>query len=87
MGYSTKEILRDQNGVAIPQIWDEVLDDFVPYEGKVTLSGIIYEYQWLDTDTPPVLGAEDRAFGVEINTTTHEMTIKYWTGSAWQEVA
>lgn len=51
---------------------------------KVTLSGAIPEYQWLSTDTPPVLGATDRAFGVEMDTATHEMTIYYWTGSAWQ---
>lgn len=51
---------------------------------KVTLSGNIPEYLWLSTDTPPVLGATDRAFGVEMDTTTHEMTIYYWTGSAWQ---
>jgi len=50
---------------------------------KVAVSGTIPEYQWLSTDTPPVLGATDRAFGVEMNTTTHEMTIYYWTGSDW----
>lgn len=46
----------------------------------------IPEYLWLDTDTPPVLGATDRAFGIEINTTTHTMSTQYWTGTAWQEV-
>lgn len=51
---------------------------------KVKASGNIPEYQWLSTDTPPDLGATDRAFGVEMDTTTHEMTIYYWTGSAWQ---
>lgn len=51
---------------------------------KVQQVGNIPEYQWLSTDTPPELGATDRAFGVEMNTTTHEMTIYYWTGSAWQ---
>ncbi len=50
---------------------------------KVQVSGNIPEYQWLSTDTPPVLGATDRAFGVEMDTTTHEMTIYYWTGSDW----
>lgn len=54
---------------------------------SVSLEGSIPEYQWLSTDTPPALGLTDRAFGVEINTTTHTMTVKYWTGSAWQEVA
>lgn len=39
MAYSNKRILRDADGNPIPQIWDPALDDFVPYEGKVTLSG------------------------------------------------
>lgn len=56
--------------------------------GKFRLPiGSIPEYQWLDTDTPPVLDENERAFGIKINTTTHTMTVNYWTGSAWQEVA
>jgi hypothetical protein len=52
----------------------------------VMINGGISEYLWLDTDTPPTLGANDRAFGIEINTTTHKMSTQYWTGSAWQGV-
>lgn len=39
MGYKDKTILTDKNGDPIPQIWDPALDNFTPYEGKVTLSG------------------------------------------------
>jgi len=47
----------------------------------------IPEYGWLDTDDPVTPDDPTRlAFGVEINTTTHEMTTKYWDGSTWQEV-
>ncbi len=53
----------------------------------VAVTGSIPEYQWLSTDTPPALGAGDRAFGMEINAVTHAITVKYWTGAAWQEVA
>lgn len=54
---------------------------------NVALSGRIPEYGWLDTDDEPTpLEPTKFAVGVEINTTTHEMTTKYWTGSAWQEV-
>lgn len=56
-------------------------------DAGVSINGRIMELQWLDTDTPPVLGANDRAFGVKINTTTHAMTTYYWTGLAWQEVS
>jgi hypothetical protein len=52
----------------------------------VKIIGSISEYLWLDTDAPPVLGTNDRAFGIEINTTTHKMSTQYWTGTAWQEV-
>jgi hypothetical protein len=53
----------------------------------VQLSGSIPEYGWLDTDDPVTpLDPTKFAIGVEINTTTYEMTTKYWTGSAWQEV-
>ena len=52
-----------------------------------TLSGSIPEYGWLDTDDEPTpLEPTKLAFGVEINTTTHAMTTKYWNGAAWQEV-
>jgi hypothetical protein len=52
----------------------------------VKIYGGIPEYLWLDTDTPPTLNAIDRAIGIEINTTTHTMITKYWTGTAWQGV-
>ena len=53
----------------------------------VTLSGSIPEYGWLDTDDEPTpLEPAKLAFGVEINTTTHVITTKYWNGPAWQEV-
>jgi hypothetical protein len=55
--------------------------------GLTLLNGSIPEYQWLNTDAPPILGSTDRAFGIEINSTTNVMTTKYWTGSAWQGVA
>ena len=43
MAYSDKRILRDADGNPIPQVWDPALGDFVPYEGKVQLSGKIVE--------------------------------------------
>ena len=53
----------------------------------VQLSGSIPEYGWLDTDDPVTPNDPTKfAIGVEINTVTHEMITKYWTGSAWQEV-
>lgn len=58
-----------------------------PTANGVSINGSIPEYQWLDTDTPPALESTARAFGIEINTTTHAMTTYYWTGTAWQEVA
>jgi hypothetical protein len=49
--------------------------------------GTIPEYGWLDTDDEPTpLEPTKLAFGVEINTTTHAMTTKYWNGTVWQEV-
>ena len=55
--------------------------------GDMRLTGSIPEYQWLSTDAAPTPAAGDRAFGVEVNATTHAITVKYWTGAAWQEVA
>lgn len=43
MGYKDKTILTDKNGDPIPQIWDPALNNFTPYEGRVTLSGTIME--------------------------------------------
>lgn len=34
MGYNEKEILKDNRGLPIPQIWDDLLDEFIPF-GKV----------------------------------------------------
>jgi len=65
----------------------EVLSQLQSAVTPVAVNGSILEYQWLSTDTPPVLGTTDRAFGIAINTATHVMTTHYWTGSAWQEVA
>lgn len=51
------------------------------------LSGSIPEYGWLDTDIPPAPADPAKlALGVEINTTTNEMTTKYWNGTVWVEV-
>ncbi len=59
--------------------------------GKLTvpteITDSIPEYQWLSSEAAPVLAADDRAFGMEINAVTHAITVKYWTGAAWQEVA
>jgi hypothetical protein len=53
----------------------------------VQLSGSIPEYGWLDTDIPPAPADPAKlALGVEINTTTNEMTTKYWNGTVWVEV-
>ena len=36
---SDKNILTDADGMPIPQIWDPITEDFVPYEGKVKVDG------------------------------------------------
>lgn len=36
---SDKNILTDADGMPIPQIWDSITEDFVPYEGKVKVDG------------------------------------------------
>ena len=43
MGYNNTAILRDMNGNPIPQIYDSEKKLFVPYEGKVQLSGTVVE--------------------------------------------
>ena len=53
----------------------------------VEVTGSIDEHQWLSTDTAPVLASGDRAYGVEINTTTHVQTVKYWNGTGWEVVS
>ena len=48
------------------------------------------EYLWLDTDDPKPDPGDDgfnRAMGVEIDTSTDEITTKYWNGSEWKEVS
>ena len=53
----------------------------------VQLYGSIPEYGWLNTDDAPTPADPTKfALGMEINTTTHKMTAKYWNGTAWQEV-
>ena len=55
--------------------------------GTVQLYGSIPEYGWLNTDDAPTPDDPTKfALGMEINTTTHKMTAKYWNGTAWQEV-
>ena len=44
-------------------------------------------YQWLSSDVDPTPDAADRVFGVEINTATHVATVKYWNGTAWEDLA
>lgn len=87
MPYNTKSMLRDVNGDLIPQYYDPVADEFKPMGKDVTLTGSIPEYGWLDTANAPTPSDPTKlAFGVEINTTTHKMTTKYWNGTAWEGV-
>ena len=55
--------------------------------GVNNLPESIGEYQWLSTDAAPTPAAGDRVFGVEINAATHVMTVKYWTGAVWEDLA
>ena len=55
--------------------------------GSVDVDTAIQEYQWLSTDLEPTPAAGDRVFGIEINAVTHAMTVKYWTGAAWEDLA
>ena len=42
----SKDILRTNSGDPIPQVWDETQQKFIPYEGKVQLSGSNVEVVW-----------------------------------------
>ena len=69
-----------------------VLEDIVAKESTLEIikKSSIPEYMWLDTDDPkPDPGDDgfDRAMGVEIDTSTNEMNVKYWDGSEWKGVA
>ena len=55
--------------------------------GSVDVDTAIQEYQWISTDGEPTPAAGDRVFGIEINAVTHAMTVKYWTGAAWEDLA
>jgi len=77
--------------IAVPALAEYEIIDFasgtVEAPIDVQLSGSIPEYGWLSTDDEPTpLEPTKFAMGVEINTTTHEMTTKYWNGTAWVEV-
>ena len=73
----------------IDTVLDNIVNGTTPATTALTGSspGTIPEYGWLDTDDEPTpLEPTKLAFGVEINTTTHAMTTKYWNGTVWQEV-
>ncbi len=55
---------------------------------SVKLTGSIPEYMWLDAAEPdPGDDGFTLAMGVQIDTATHEMTVKYYNGTSWEEVA
>ena len=51
----------------------------------VQVTGSIPEYLWVDGDAEPTPDF-DRAIGVFINA-SHEMVVKYWDGTSWEDVA
>lgn len=48
MPWNNKSMLTDKDGNFIPQIWDPSINDFIPWDGKVQLSGTIV---WIDLIT------------------------------------
>lgn len=41
MPWNNKSMLTDKDGNFIPQIWDPSINDFIPWDGKVQLSGAV----------------------------------------------
>lgn len=80
MAYTTKQILRDLDNNPIPQIWDSVLGDFVPYEGKVVVSGNELEYYGATISERP-LATSVKVGSVFMAVNTQE----FWqsNGSTW----
>ncbi len=66
----------------------DITDKLARELGNVQVTGSIPEYMWLDGDAEPDPGDDGftRAMGVEIDPATHEMTVKYYDGTDWQEV-
>ncbi len=87
---SSKNILRNDQGDPVPQVWCDETGDWIVRTDlmDVKLTGSIPEYMWLDAAEPdPGDDGFTLAMGVQINTTTHEMTVKYYNGTSWEEVA
>jgi len=70
MAYS--EILRDEQGNPIPQIWDEATNDFVPYR--------VMTYYGNSTDAKPTVTTVGVRF-VELDT----KKVFVWNGITWGE--
>ena len=92
---NTKLILRNTTGEPVPQVWDDDAQAFVIYEGTVEVEnptgesldvqvmGSIEEHTWVDGDAEPTPTAT-RAIGLVFDPGTDDVTVKIWTGAAWE---
>lgn len=70
MAYGDKTILRDADGNPIPQIWDDVANDFVPYQ--------VTTYYGLSADTKPTVTTVGIVyFAIDTG------TVYMWDGTSW----
>ena len=78
MSYTTEAILRDTNNDPIPQIWDDVAEEFKPYQLR-DLRGLLANRPAADTvDAGTTWWATDRLGE------TDEVTVS--DGTNWLEV-
>lgn len=73
-GYDDKSILRDADGNPIPQIWDDVANDFVPYR--------IMEYAGKSGDEKPT-GAPVGSTYLEIDAVAGALNVYLYDGEEW----
>ena len=62
MPWNNKSMLTDKDGNFIPQIWDPSINDFIPWDGKVQLSGTIVEQGEVARDVIVTPGSEVIAY-------------------------
>ncbi len=83
--WESEAILRDVNGDPIPQLWDGDNNEFIPYVGKIVISGNDLQYYWNHDDGEPDPGANARVFGARYEVDGN-FTGLYWNGTSWEVV-